>query len=227
MNKLYQFIWYKILVHLVPKSKDRHIFMTSYKWRFLFQYILSVLMGGANAVLLGDSNQEVLSKYKIMKRFKKLTINMGKGGSVAIDVYFFFVKTKIGRFVYNKIKDKKISINTMGNYCLQDRMDEAETGLKLLYEIFPNAYYTTIPPIRANWLDFIDGELHTQSYYEISVDRLNQLLYCYANGKVIDLYKLFNNMNLPDDFLFLVFQDAVHYTNEASTYIVGILNEVL
>jgi hypothetical protein len=151
-NKIYNFLWFKLLQYLVPIDKKLTGPARSHK-RTVVQLFISNLFGGAKRILLGDSEIAQFNTYKTMSKFSSLTVNLGFGGSTPLDWYDYFTTT--GARVLEKIKpcyiEKIFSIG--GNCSLKSRMDEIPSTMINLHSLFSCSWILLLPPIHNSWLE--------------------------------------------------------------------------
>lgn len=208
-NTLFQFLYYNIIKFV---QKDG-VGLTAYARLFKIQIILAQILGGFEAVVIGDSNIELLANYNTMKKFKKVTLNLGVGGSYCQSWLDFFNNDKVGKWVFKQIKTKKIIWNIGGNHILLNIMDIAEMGLKRIDDMFPHSYNCTVPPIKTEILNMLDDYLpeyrnRSKKMWGKDLRILNKYITTIWKDKVINLYDLFIvNKDIP------IFKDAVHYSN--------------
>jgi len=184
------------------------------RW-FEWQLKLADLFGGADLMIIGDSNAEVFCKRKVLNNSTKIILTFGVGGTTIYDwVEYFYFNSEI----YDKISmDNKLEIvfNIGGNNILRSQMPAVESGFKMLKGLFPRSWNCTVPPLRYQWLAAISG-IPCESWKE-DVKIVNDHIHQIWKRQAIDLYSLI--YNLPGDVKNLCLKDAVHYSDFAVRYI--------
>lgn len=232
-NKIFQFVWYYIVRPVVPvpsKKKMPHP-VIRHSREIYVQVRLAQLFGGIDGVLAGDSNSAVFSTFMVMQRFSGLVVALGQGGSTAADWLDYFVHDKRGRYVQNAMTANGVTTiwNVGGNYILLGITSLADMGMAHLRNIFPRAWFCTIPPLYYGLLAEVSKvsgiEPRDAAYYKSGVDKINRLIRELAKPRVIDLYKMFvmvDGTPIPG-----ALKDMVHFRRIAVNYIRRMLGGII
>jgi len=205
-NKLFQFFWYKIGKKIIPrKEKSESLTSLDSYGRQMYYQIKSAQLIGLGLVIFGDSNGEVLKEQDSMSKFPKVTVNLAIGGTRADTWLSFFKDSEWGIKVYELIKNKKCVINLGGNHVLQNSMDNLDSSIKALSEMFTDTYWITAPKIWSNLLPIPD--------INKKLLLTNKTIKKYAKGKVIDIEPFTGKLDSDLPYWF-VQQDAVHFSHE-------------
>jgi hypothetical protein len=222
-NRFFQWLWYAVIKWLITLTKeDIDNPVDHYYNRFIGQYQLALLFGGAKTIYFGDSNCEVSANLNAMQKFSKLTLNFGKGGSTAGNWVNFF-QTKNGKKLYELIKDKTIIINLPGNNVLQKQMDSVVTDMQALIALFPSAWWCTIPPIRSWMFQAIDKQ-EDPEYWDRSVIACNRIIKTLAGLRYIDIYQALKDA--PQAIYEISLSDAVHFSYFAVGCIIRVIKHI-
>lgn len=212
LNKLFQLYWFSILKGNIKRKEEKNtgILLDNYSDRMESMIKNSSFFGGADLVIFGDSNAEEMSDYESLKRFPKLTLNLGIGGTRADHWAQFFTESEVGKKIYEKIKNKKIVINIGGNNVLQGRMDVLNNSIDTLHKLFPKAYCINIPSIYAKLISQLQGR--DESFIVEDLIKANKKISEVAGPRLIDI-KPFTGNSEGEPFFF-VLKDAVHFSDE-------------
>jgi hypothetical protein len=226
-NKIFQWLWYKIVRPCVKCDDTKTGFFRSAK-RYKSAYRLSKLFGGWDAVLMGDSNEAVDDTYENMKKYKSLVMCIGAGGTTAGDIIAFLCSPS-GSWLFDAMKKTEVFFNTGGNYCLQNKMDIAKLELKELHQMFPASWNQTTPPVRAWLLDMLDNtmesnksEVQWQQAFSILNDYISEIWQPF----IIDMHRILKDPKTSDAYL-LALKDAVHYSDYSVSLRQNILNALI
>ena len=230
-NSIFQFLWYKIVRPLVKCDDTRTGFFRSAK-RYKAAYRLSLLFGGWDAVLMGDSNEAVDDTYENMKKYKSLVFCIGVGGTTPGDIVAF-LNSPSGEWlvrVFRKFKDPAaMHFNTGGNCGLKNQMDTAKLQLKQLHDMFPASYNQTIPPVKTWLLDQLDNKFEnnrTDDEWRQVFALLNDYIEEIWDPFYIDMNRILKYPKTSEAYLWAL-KDPVHYS-EYSVYLrQAILNEYI
>lgn len=209
MNKVFQFLWFNFLKKLTPVIGSKNL-CAKQKYRLLWQYRLSCLFPGKKTVIVGDSNAAVFDNYEVMKKFSRVVLSFGVGGTTANTWIDFFCYDKIGKKLYSGIKNKTVIWNIGGNYVLQNKMDDAQSGLELIQTMFPDSWSVNIPPIRTHFLDLLDNSIsanRTKEQWDKDVKKVNAIIKKLWGVKCLDVYTFFFGYDKK-----YIFKDGIHYS---------------
>jgi hypothetical protein len=202
MNKTFQFIWYRFLKSFFPRSKPRNtgVLLDDYGFRMYWKIKISKVFG-LKLVVFGDSNSENLNSYKFMKRFPKVSVNIGIGGTTVEQWDYFFDNGYYGKKIYEIIKDITILANIGGNNVIQDKMYGLER-LPSLAKKFKTVYWINIPKV---WHKFFPRDITLD--LAIANSKIKQV----AGNKLLDIESVTDSGEDNQPYFF-VHQDAVHYS---------------
>ena len=226
-NRIFQFLWYKIVRPLVKCDDTKTGFFRSAK-RYKAAYRLSLLFGGWDAVLMGDSNEAVDDTYENMKKYKSLVFCIGAGGTTPGDIVAF-LNSPSGEWLRGVMAKGEIIFNTGGNCVLLNQMDTAKLQLKQLHDIFPASWNQTTPPVRAWFLDMLDDKLETnksESEWQSAFSQLNDYISEIWQPFVLDMHRILKDPKTSEAYLWAL-RDAVHYSEYTVAMRQRILNELL
>jgi hypothetical protein len=207
-NELFQFVWF-IVRGFIPRKIGDGTQLSHYAPRMIAQVILSWLFGGPFGVLLGDSNSEVFSKYRVMRKFDSLFVSLGVGGT-RVDQWYEFLKTRTGKIILFLLGSAHRVVNVGGNNVLQLKMDAVLSALSGLYARLDNKKENKIIAILIPPIHF---DLFTANGWPLSlradVEKVNSLIRIFF-PIIIDPTPLvdLDNDGYPDP---LALSDPIHY----------------
>jgi len=145
-HKIFCFLWYKIIIKLIPVGKDKNGFIRNHK-RINAQLYLAGIFGTIKCILLGDSEHGQFDKYDVMKEFDDLTVNLSISGTTPLDLYNYFMTT--GKDIYQKVKLHSATkfISTGGNCSLRNLMIEVPESMINVHNMLPESIIILIPPV--------------------------------------------------------------------------------
>ncbi len=227
-NNIFQWLWFKIVKRLISVGKNGTK-LENQADRMLAQIRLAKIFGVIDKVIFGDSNGAALAIYAAMKEFETLTINISVGGTTNGDWSYFLKTSEKGKLIYELIKDVPDQIgNAGGNYSILDRMQDAESGIRSLFQLFPRAWWCLCPPVREWMLEelsaVVGARKKTATEYHIEFLEINRLLITICKPKIIDLYTFFMNPKTGEEYDFAL-RDMAHYSRVAVGFIVRIIKE--
>lgn len=188
-NKIYQFLWFKIVKKIVPVSKTGDKIGVYYN-RMVASLYLASLCGGVKRIVFGDSNVENQNTIETMSGFKSLTINWGHGGST-LDDWMTFFSSDNGKKIYEKIKYLTIIINLGGNNILLNKIETVPSMLDALKRLFPLAWFANVPAIHSSILSELSKSLpqpQPESYYTEGAIWVNKQIDFRFEPRVLNLY---------------------------------------
>jgi hypothetical protein len=205
MNTIFQFVWYNLLKRFFPRKRvesNKIVTLDEYGYRMYWQLIIASIFG-LSLVTFGDSNDEELQDYESMKRFPKVSANIGVGGTTADDWGQFFLNGFWGKRIYEMIKNKTVLANVGGNNVLQNRMSGLD-HIEILSKMFKDIYWINIPKV---W--------HTLFPRDIVKDLkiANSIIKKVAGNKLIDIESITDSGNNNTPYFF-VLKDMVHFSDE-------------
>jgi hypothetical protein len=203
-NELFQLLYF-MLRGLVRRTNNQTGGMTDYSGRMILQARLALLFGGPDAVMYGDSNCEVHSAYKFMRRHNKLVLCFGVGGTTSHD-WLGYQMTARWRQIKNLIGPARMIQNVGGNNALQDRMMYSEASFADLQDLNGNQIALTIPVIYAD--AFIQYIPKVRQY----IDELNR--HIENNSTAVIYTEKFTDADgdgIPDPGRL---QDLIHYSGD-------------
>lgn len=206
-NILFQSVWFTIR-GLIPRKIGDGSSIRHYAPRMLVQLALAWLFGSPAIVLIGDSNSEVFSKAKVMRRFDNLAVSLGIGGT-RLDQWAVFFETTIGRLVLWLIDGADVFINLGGNNVLQRKIEIAQDAAIDLQAHLPYSWIILIPPI---YFDVL-GPIAAPEVLRKEIKKVNKTLKDIFIHRVIDPSSLVDTDSdgNPDP---LTLTDPVHYGNK-------------
>lgn len=227
-NRIFQFLWYKIISKLCKPKDDLNGFYRFHS-SIKAQILLAKLFGRIHGVLLGDSEHGQFNNYETMKKFSKLTLNLAVGGTTPWDMYDYF--TGSGKDVYQKIKDirTKKFISTGGNCSLRNRMDEIPAYLEKVKTLFPESFIMLIPPVYTGILEKIYNMAGIEKDREQiirEIDLIRRYQKSIWEPQIIDIYSPFLDTRTGDP-LFGVLRDPVHISYIVVDMIQKIYNKLV
>ena len=222
-NKVYQWIWFKILRPLIPVKGEG---IESLYPRMRAQFWLAWFLGGGDlSVIAGDSNGAALDFYEARREFRKININISKAGTEANDWLMWF-QIPHGQKILQKILNVSALIfNIGGNYALRNEMRLAYGGLRTLRELLPDSYNITIPPVRSWLLDLMDNGLpvnKTAEQWDAEIATINGYIRELWGPQTIDFDSILADPESKKSYD-LSLADAVHRSKLAARIICDIL----
>lgn len=208
MNALFQWLWffwfrrkYEWSPDGLEKQGDPTMYLETLIPAMIGELETARRFGQLDTVILGDSNGEAWDSFKVMRKFKKITVNLAKGGTTVQD-WERLLKSKDWPRVRNLIGGSKVIINIGGNCALKKQMTGVRKGYEAIKSAFPKAYLIKVPP---TWAEVADPEIKKRM---ITVNRFADEVF---GKRALDPSALvdMNADGLPD---IGALQDAVHYS---------------
>ncbi len=226
-NKIYQWIWYKIVRKLIPVGKDLNGFVRNHT-RIKAQMFLAGLFGTVEGVLLGDSEHGQFDYYEVMREFANLTVNLAIGGTTPKDLTDYF--QGIGKDIYAKIQKhsaRKI-ISTGGNCSLRNLMNEVPASMREVHSMLPDSVIILIPPVYTSVLASIynvAGITKPESQIIDEINTVRNFQRSIWSPLVLDTYTPFLDPQTGGPALG-VLQDPVHFGRVTVNIIQKIYNKI-
>jgi hypothetical protein len=206
-NKVHQFTW-KIRKRFIKKTHDRFSSLEQEAYYMQHKINFARNFGGAKVVFVGDSNGENIS-YDDLSLLNPISINISKGGT-RCDTWVKFFKSAEGILIRDQIKKETVIFNISGNHILQDSMDNFVGSFNELFQMFPDAWYITVPQIHSSLIAAF-GHKKSQSQINEEIRFVNSHIKNKTN-KHIDIFPLTTIDG--EEAIFGVHEDFVHFSKE-------------
>jgi hypothetical protein len=212
-NRIFQFLWYRIVRHFVRTGDG----LEGQHRRFIAMMKLAKMLGGADGVLLGDSEIGQFDSYAVMKKFSRLVMNWGQGGTVAGEwVKYFNGK---GKLLYQDIRNLKKVVSIGGNYSLRSMMFKALGEMRLFHDMLSGSYILIVPPVYITALALLSK---TVEQWNIEMHEIRKYQHDLWGRFAIDTYTPF--LSKSGDPLPGVLEDMVHFSKRCVMIIEKYLN---
>ena len=227
-NKIFQFLWYKIVRKLFPVGNDLNGFYRNHR-RIAAQLALARLFGAVHAVLLGDSEHGQFDNYAVMKKFDRLTLCLAIGGTTPRDLYDYFSGKGAGVYEQIKLVSIKKFISTGGNCSLKNQMNEIPEYLECVRALFPVSWIVLIPPVYTGVLSTLYNMAGVEKSENQIIFEINQVRGYQRSmwtPRIVDTYTPFVDPQtggpLPG-----VLRDPVHFGKAVVDIIQKVYNRII
>lgn len=217
-NRLFQYYWYYGIQPLIPRKNGDGSQLDHYSARKKAKINQVQIFGNPNFTFLGDSNGEKLDSRSAMVQLGDglgLGINLSTAGMRGDFWLEYLTGTLTGKWIYEQLSRMKARTiwNIGGNHVLQNRMDNLESSLKGLKDLFPDSFNCLIPPIHAGLLETVGGMNAVEIRQRVTV--ANQTIKDIWKERTIDTYSPFLSPDPSGEPYFYVLQDFVHFSDFA------------
>lgn len=168
MNFLFQYSWAIVKKYctvpftMVGFDENRDHYAELWAANTLAQLEWAEHFGGAEIIMLGDSNVEFGNSADQMSKWKQVTVNAGKAGS-RFDQLLEMLQSKSGQKILQYIQEYRIKVflNDGGNHVLQGAMsimESSASGVSSVLSLAPLIIAQDLPDINTPVLAPFYGE---------------------------------------------------------------------
>lgn len=189
MRTIFYFIYF-----LLPAEKSFSAWMK----RSVKRLKAAERFGGADMVILGDSNGYTLNNFRKLMKLKGITVCAAVPGSTFTDWSNYFL-TAEGEEFLEMIAGKKIVWNCGGNDAIRNSVDELSVAT--CYSVTPASWIFDVLPVPEYVLDSIAPGTSKR------IAKMNKIIQKYWPARVMKT----EGLEKFQDKWFIVTKDGIHY----------------